>query len=138
MTTNIHPGQSNAAANSPSFFIKSRNFVCVWVVYSTPRVITYHISGAYSLGYAYRHKIMFSIHSYVIEYIVFPRGGYLAVGAAMPYICWYADKGVWFIGGIAGCLLYSIIEKIVILAAKFLVKQTVAVANWLSHSNSPA
>jgi len=79
----------------------------------TPRIAVTALAGYYILGYAYVYGWMAMIDQFAIRFMRDQHMGYMAIGALMPTIQWYAAWGVRITAGTLAYLSCCLIQKII-------------------------
>lgn len=110
------PHNSHSYSPFDNFFVK----LTIKIGKMTPRVAIAGISGYYVLGYAYANGWMMAIDQAAIKVMRHYGMGYIAIGALMPNVQWYAAWGVRVTAGLVAGIIYSIAEKVVILSIRVL------------------
>lgn len=101
--------------NFNNFFVRTG----VAVARLTPRIAVAGLAGFYILGYAYANGWMAAIDQLAMKVMRHYNMGYVAIGALMPTVQWYAAWGVRVSAALAAGLAYDLLERVVILAASY-------------------
>lgn len=96
------------------------NKIAIKVARLTPRIIVAGAVGYYVLGYAYMNGYMADIDKFAMLVMSkYLSMGYMAIGALMPTVQWYAAWGVRVSCGLAAGLAYDVMERVVISSGSF-------------------
>lgn len=85
----------------------------------TPRLVIGGLAGYYILGYAYMNGWMAAIDQFVMQLMRDHGMGYIAIGALMPQVQWWASRGVQVSGAFIAALAYDLAERVMIYSISF-------------------
>lgn len=117
MQPNLTTNPVNERSNffSDNFFVKAG----VRLGRITPRIAVAALTGFYILGYAYANGWMMAIDQIAIKVMRHYDMGYIAIGAIMPTIQWYAAWSVRLVAGLIAGLTYDFLERILMISFSF-------------------
>lgn len=85
----------------------------------TPRILIAGAAGYYVLGYAYSEGWMAAIDQIAMKIMRYYEMGYIAIGALMPNVQWYAAWGVRITAAFVAGLAYDLMERVFIASIPF-------------------
>ena len=85
-----------------------------------PQIIFATLAGYYSLGLAYSTGLMSKIDKIAIHIMRSNNMGYIAIGAAMPTVQWYAALLVRLAAAASAALIYVAALKTITVASLFI------------------
>ncbi len=107
--------KENSYSYFDNFFVKSG----IQLGKITPAFVAAGLTGFYILGYAYANGWMMAIDQIAIKIMRHYDIGYMAIGALMPTVQWYAAWGVRTTAGIAAGLFFELMRRVMILSIRF-------------------
>ncbi len=84
----------------------------------TPRLVLPLLAGYYILGYAYVNGWMAAIDQIAMKVMRDNHMGYMAIGALMPTVQWYAAWAVRVTAATLALVVYDLAERVTICACK--------------------